>query len=43
MVRKIPRHLYARSAMKSGFFYSFNVELTGAVWLHRAASSIRRE
>jgi hypothetical protein len=43
MAQKMLCHFYARSAGKSGFFYSFNVEVTGAARLYRAASSDRRE
>jgi hypothetical protein len=43
MAQKILRHFYDHFRVKKGFFYSFNVELTGAARLHRAASSDRRE
>ncbi|MBI5861711.1 MAG: hypothetical protein HZB64_05975 [Rhodocyclales bacterium] len=33
MAQKMLCHFYARSAGKSGFFYSFNVEITGAARL----------
>jgi hypothetical protein len=39
MARSSSRHFYARIPSNSGFFYSFNVEVTGAVRLYRAASS----
>ncbi len=33
------RHFFAQNSDEKGFFYSFNVELTGAARLYRAASS----
>jgi hypothetical protein len=43
MAQNILRHFYVPPTMKFGFFYSFNVELTGAAQLYRAASSDQRE
>jgi hypothetical protein len=37
--RENPRHFFVQNSLKNGFFYSFNVELTGAARLYRAASS----
>jgi hypothetical protein len=34
-----PRHFFVHNPAKKGFFYSLNVELTGAARLYRAASS----
>jgi hypothetical protein len=34
-----PRHFFVQNPDEKGFFYSLNVELTGAARLYRAASS----
>jgi len=39
MARRKPRHFLRREDLENGFFYSLNVELTGAARLYRAASS----
>jgi len=43
MARKSPRHFLVQNLLKNAFFYTFNVELTGAARPYRAASSDRRE
>jgi hypothetical protein len=39
MARWESRHSWKHLRLEKGFFYSFNVEMTGAARLHRAASS----
>ncbi|MDK9725398.1 MAG: hypothetical protein OEL88_10950, partial [Sterolibacteriaceae bacterium MAG5] len=38
MARWNPRHFFVLGTSEKGFFYSFNVEVTGAARLYRAAS-----
>jgi hypothetical protein len=39
MARRTSRHFLPENLFKNGFFYSFNVEVTGVARLYRAASA----